>query len=231
MDATAIEFADRALYLPEVDTVVCADVHLGRSATAPVEFPLGEGTQVIKYIRTALTRYDPATLVLAGDILHAFDRIPTGVEDTLGELIDLTDRHGVDPILISGNHDHRLEAIAPVPIHEQWRAGEQVVVHHGDTKRDTNAALEIVGHVHPMITIEGQRRPCFLYDPAATPPLVVVPPVNPLLPGVPVNTVRTAELPGSVVETIDRVQPVVYDADSDETLWFPALGEFRTLLG
>lgn len=230
MDTEAIEFGDRTLYLREVDAVVCADVHLGRGATAPVEFPLREEEQIIEIIQPALEQYTPETIVLAGDILHAFHTVPAGVEDALGSLIDLADQYGATPIFITGNHDQQLQAISPIPTQEHWQAGHNVVVHHGHTNREIDAGLEIVGHSHPMITIEGQRRPCFLYDPEATPPLVVLPPVNPLLPGVPVNTARTSELPGPVVESITRVRPIVYDADSHTSLEFPPLGEFRTLL-
>ena len=230
MDSAAIEFGDRTLYLADADVVVCADLHLGRSKTAAVEFPLGERDEVTDRIETALKRHEPATLVLAGDILHAFETVPRGVEDALGGLVDLADRHDTELVLIEGNHDRQLSALAPVPPQDRWRRGDHVVVHHGDTAPSVEAALEVVGHVHPMIVIEGQRRPCFLYDPAATPPVVVLPPVNPLLPGVPVNTAQTAELPGSVLEAINRTRPVVYDPDSDETLWFPPLAELRTLL-
>ena len=230
MVTAAIELWDRAVYLPGADTAVIADLHLGRGAVAAVEFPLNEREHITDSVEAILTEFAPEELVVAGDVLHAFEGVPNGVEDVLGELVDRADRHGAELILIQGNHDRQLPELSPVPVQKQWRPEAGLVVHHGDEKRASDGRLEVVGHVHPTIVIEGQRRPCFLYDPDATPPLLVVPALNPLLPGVPVNTARTADLPGTVVKEIGRVRPGVYDTTAAEPLWFPPLAELRPLL-
>jgi metallophosphoesterase superfamily enzyme len=48
--------------------------------------------------------------------------------------------------------------------------------------------------------------------------------------GVVVNQMRTADFASPLVGNADALRPVVYDADADDRLWFPRLGELRAHL-
>ncbi len=228
-----VRLADRAAYFPPADTLVCADLHLGRDRTAQVEFPLGERTRVPERLNTLLDQFDPGTVVFAGDLLHTFDHLPAGVEDTLGELLDLVDRAGATPVLLTGNHDSMLASIAPTSIAESYRLADDTLVVHGHAAPDAgvlqNVSRVVIGHVHPAIVIEGQRRPCYLYNPDTDPSVFVVPAFTTLAPGTPVNE-GTGDLPSPLISRLDAFRPAVWDPAADETLWFPPLRRLRSIL-
>ena len=79
------EFRDRALYLPGAETLVLADLHLGRAATSAVQVPLGEQQDITSRLEGLIDRYTPTGVVLAGDVLHSFS-------DTPGEAAESFDR-------------------------------------------------------------------------------------------------------------------------------------------
>ena len=86
--AADVRFLDRAVYLPAADALVLADVHLGRSATSNVEFPLGERRDVRERMIGLLDETDPATVVVAGDLLHSYSTVPLGVREAVSALAD-----------------------------------------------------------------------------------------------------------------------------------------------
>ncbi len=230
-----VEFVDRAAYIPATDTLICADTHLGRDATAPVEFPLGESTRLVDRLTALLQQYDPSEFVIAGDVLHAFEQVPETTEDDIGEIIDAADAVGATTTLVAGNHDTLLSTISPAAPVDTYRISDELLIAHGDAEpveagESSPASMLIIGHVHPAIVIEGQRHPCYLYNPHSVPSLLVLPAFNTLAPGTTVNGATGADLPSPLIEDLDRFRPIVRDSDANDTLRFPPLGDLRDLL-
>ncbi|WP_132057470.1 metallophosphoesterase [Halorussus amylolyticus] len=231
MDA---EFRDRAVYLPDEDALVAADVHVGRDAASTVELPLGERADLTDRLAALLARFSPREVVFAGDLLHAFDRVPEGVEETLADLRATVADAGAELSVVRGNHDSMLDSVG-VEARDSYRLGDTVICHgHERPEADNgkNTVRYVVGHDHPAIEIEGVRRPCLLYGPATFrgADVLMLPAFNRLAPGTPVNGRRTRDFQSPVVTDADALRPVVHDEDADETLRFPPLGEFRRLL-
>ena len=246
MDA---QFRDRAVYLPAEETLVVADLHVGRDAASAVELPLGERTDLTDRLATLLAAFDPREVVVAGDLLHAFDRIPEGVAETVAALGETVADAGAELVVVRGNHDSMLDSVrgelgaggdvaanseedrASVPTPEEYRVGDTLVV-HGHDAPDETADRYVVGHDHPAIEIEGTRHPCLLYGPGSYRggDVVMVPAFNRLAPGVTVNEMSARDFQSPLVRNVDALRPVVWDADSDEALSFPPLGEFRRML-
>ena len=67
---------DRAAYLPAADTLVCADLHVGRDETSDVAFRLGEHEDLLERFAALCRRYEPREVVVAGDLLHSFSGAP-----------------------------------------------------------------------------------------------------------------------------------------------------------
>ncbi|WP_302082427.1 metallophosphoesterase [Salinibaculum rarum] len=217
---------DRALLVE--DTLVLADCHLGRGPSSNVELPMGDGSDVLDRIEALLARHDPATLVVAGDLLHSFRTIPRTVERVVDGIAAATREADTRMVVAPGNHDTMLSSVWDGPTEAEYRVGDTVVC-HGHEAPDTEADRYVVGHDHPTITIEGQRRPCYLagdgvYRGAA---VVMVPAFNRLLRGVEVNEMGAADFMSPLLTDVDAFAPVVLDEDSRETLSFPPLGEFR----
>ncbi|USZ75362.1 metallophosphoesterase [Halorussus vallis] len=228
------QLRDRAVYLPGDDVLVVADVHVGRDATSAVELPLGERADLTDRLAALLSEFSPRELVVAGDVLHAFDRVPEGTEATVSALAETVADAGAELVVVRGNHDSMLDSVldaAGVDAADEHRFGD-TVVHHGDAHPEATADRYVVGHDHPTIEIEGVRRPCLLYGPRTYrgADVLMLPAFNRIAPGTVVNGMGTRDFQSPLVTDADALQPVVRDEDAGETLEFPPLGEFRRLL-
>ena len=251
---TGISFGERAAYLDRHDALVVADLHVGRGEASAVSLPLGEREDLVDRLRGHLARFDPATVVVAGDVVHTFDRVTDRSLGTLEALRDACEASGAALEFVAGNHDAALANAWDGPVHEEYVLGPsrheecesgresdeddrppRTVVCHGHEAPSTAADRYVIGHVHPTIEIEGDRRPCFLEGKGVyrDADLLVLPAFTRLAPGVAVNDMRTGAFDSPLVTDADRLAPVVVDPDaSDEegSLRFPPLGEFRELL-
>ncbi|QLG29286.1 metallophosphoesterase family protein [Halorarum halophilum] len=230
-------FRDRAVHLPEADALVCADLHVGRAEASDVEYPLGEGADLEGRLRALLAEWSPTEVVFAGDVLHEFGRVSLASDRSLAGLADVCRDEGATPVVVAGNHDTLLSEVWDGTIHDAYAldaGGERVVVRHGHEAppRDEDADCYVVGHDHPTIDIEGQRRPCFLYGPGQFrgTDVLMLPSFTRLAAGVTVNGMGTRDFDSPFVTDANALRPVVRDDDADETLEFPPLGEFRRLL-
>ncbi|SNZ04619.1 putative phosphoesterase [Natronoarchaeum philippinense] len=238
MPSLDAEFCDRAVYLPGADALVCADLHLGRDADSNVELPVGEREDIEGRIETLLARFEPDEVVVAGDALHAFDRLPDGVAASLADLAETIHGAGADLSIAVGNHDTMLhaavaEGIDAVSVTDEHRlGGDGAVVLHGHEPPEADAGLYVCGHVHPAIRIEGQRRPCYLFDEGSDDgaDVLVVPAFTRLAAGSLVNRSRRGGVETPLLGRLGDVRPIVRDDDADETFWFPPLAEFRSML-
>jgi putative SbcD/Mre11-related phosphoesterase len=237
-------FCDRAAYFPSEDTLVVADLHIGRDASSGVELPLGERADLLERLDALLGRFDPAAVVAAGDVLHAFDRLPDGAVDTLGAFCERVGDAGADLTMTPGNHDAMLEtaldaaAVDTATVTDEYRIETvDAVVVHGHERPDAagteqTTALYVCGHDHPAIRIEGQRRPCYLYGSGVyeNSDVLALPAFSRLAAGAVVNRARRGDLQSPLLADPGRFRPAVRDEDADETLWFPPLDEFRSML-
>ncbi|WP_224332437.1 metallophosphoesterase [Haloprofundus halobius] len=230
---------DRAVFFPASEALVVADPHVGRDEASEVAFPLGERADLRDRLVALLDRFSPAKVVFAGDVLHSFSRASAATAESLGDLVDACRERGVRPILVVGNHDTMLASVWDGPLYDEYRLGgrqggecDETLVCHGHEEPDGDADCYVVGHDHPTISIEGQRRPCFLYGPGSYRggDVLMLPAFSRLAPGVEINRMRTSDFQSPLVTDADALRPVVFDESSGETLWFPPLGTFRRLL-
>ena len=231
----AVPFAvhDRAVFVPAAETLVLADVHLGKAAASSVDAPIDDGAAVRDRLESLLVATDPTTVVVAGDLFHSFSRLPRGVERDLDRLIGTVDAAGAELVVTPGNHDTMLETVfdGETALEYELADGETVVC-HGHERPATAADRYVVGHDHPALSIEGRKRPCVLYGPAAYEgaDVLVLPAFSPLAAGATVNSMAGRDFQTPLVGTPDEFYPAVRDDASGETLWFPPLGELRNLL-
>jgi len=138
-----------ALYIPEEETALFADLHLGYAWAQRRRGQLGpvaDGGAVEKFLAT-LAELSPKRVVLLGDVYHAprpseaeRDQVERALDAVRGELV-----------IVRGNHDRALLrdfGKAPVP---EWRAGGIVAV-HGDRLPETEDFL-VMGHLHPVVKV------------------------------------------------------------------------------
>jgi len=224
---------DRAVFVPAAETLVLADVHLGKAAASSVDAPIDDGADVCDRLTELLAATDPATVVIAGDLLHSFSRLPRGVERDLEQLVATIETAGAELVVTPGNHDTMLEtAFGGETAPEYELADGGTVVCHGHERPETGADRYIVGHDHPALSIEGRKRPCALYGPGAYEgaDVLVLPAFTRLAAGATVNGMAGHDFQTPLVRDPGGFYPAVRDVARGETLWFPPLGELRELL-
>jgi len=163
--------ADRALYWPQQQALLVADVHLGKAASyRALHQPVPRGTTAASLARldALLARYPCRQLIVLGDFIHArTGRAPA----TLALLQDWRERHpGLHIRLIRGNHDRKAgdppPSLAIEVLDEPWVL-EPFALQHEPTPHANRPVL--AGHVHPVCLLRGRARqrlrlPCFVID-------------------------------------------------------------------
>lgn len=248
-----LAYRARGLYVEGADALVVADLHVGRDRTSNVELPMGEREDLTDRLAGLLEQFDPAEVVIAGDVLHSFSSVPAGVERTLAALRGVAGRVEADLVAVRGNHDGLLSSLFD-PVHDAYRLRDGTLVVHGHERPPAPAPRYVVGHDHPTLEVDGRRRPVCLHGtavlersqvadderavggadwdgPASGPAdVTMLPAFSRLAPGVVCNGAGARDLQSPLVTDLDRFRPAVFDPGGDETLWFPPLGEFRRLL-
>jgi len=228
-----ITFHRRGVCLADTATLVVADLHVGRGEASNVTLPLGERTDLVDRLGGLLAETEPETVVFAGDVLHRFDGATDRARGTVAALAGACRDAGARPAFVRGNHDTALgslrDGVEPAHVVD---GDPRTVVCHGHETPEPAADRYVIGHDHPAITIEGQRRPCFLEIPDAHrgADVLMLPAFSRLAPGVTVNDARGGDLQSPLVDSLADARPVVYDTEDGSTLRFPPLSEFRRLL-
>lgn len=224
-----LAFGERAAYLPEADALVLADVHVGRDAASDVALPLGERADLVERLDALLAEFEPATVVVAGDLLHVRGSVPEGVRETVDAIEAAVREADATFRVVRGNHDAMLDAVG-IDAEDAAVLADGTAVWHGHDDPPVDAERYVVGHEHPAVEIEGARHPCFLYGPRQHDgsDVVVLPAFTRLAPGTLVNGLRRDDSLSSMLADPSGFRPVV--VSEGETLAFPALCEFRGLL-
>ncbi len=226
------ELRDRAVYLPAGEALVLTDLHLGKVAASAIEAPIGAGAGMIDRLVDLVHRFQPAEVVLAGDLLHSYNFVPRTARDALGQLLHRIDDDGADAVIIKGNHDPLLSELVDRDINDSYTLGDGTVVCHGHRVPSSTADRYVIGHDHPAIEIQGRRCPCYLraedvYDGAD---VLALPAFNPAIRGTLVNGLNEGEPLSPFLTDISRFQPVIRDRDADASLVFPRLDALRSHL-
>lgn len=222
--------ADRACYLDSEEVLVVADLHLGFDASSAVTLPVGEREAVISHLEELLDTFEPRTVVVAGDLLHAFDSIPRGVQQTVTAVETTVADAGASLHLTPGNHDTMLDELSLQGHVSETVMVDESIVAHGHEAISEEAARYIIGHEHPAIEIAGTRYPCALIGDGVWggADVLVLPALSPLLRGTPVNEIRRGDALSPLLSDPSVFRPVV--VGEDEVHRFPRLEDLRPYL-
>jgi uncharacterized protein len=165
---------ERALHLPGRETLLVADVHIGKSASfraLGVPVPGGTTAETLTRLDAAIARSAARTVVFLGDFLHSrLGRSPA----TLDALSAWRARHpDLALVLVRGNHDLHAgdppAALGVRTVDDGWRLGPFVCRHAPES---ADAGYVLAGHLHPAVTLrsvgDGRLRlPCFHFGAGA----------------------------------------------------------------
>jgi uncharacterized protein len=162
---TAVLDLSGALYLPDADALVVADLHLEKGsafARRGLMLPPYDTRETLRALAGVLDRYAPRTVIALGDSFH--DR---GGPDRLGP----DDRRalaglqaGRSWLWITGNHDRALPSDIGGEVLDDLALGHLTLRH----EPLAGPLDEIAGHLHPAgkVRLRGRsvRRRCFVTD-------------------------------------------------------------------
>jgi len=166
--ATLELLPERAIHLPQFQTLLVADVHVGKSTsfrTLGVPVPRGTTAGTLERLSVALTATAARRLVVLGDFVHARRSF---TPETLQALTRWRDAHPALSItLLRGNHDRRSgdppRELGIEAVDEPVALGPYRLLHE---PREQPEGYVLAGHVHPSIVVgrhgfDRLRLPCF----------------------------------------------------------------------
>lgn len=160
---------DRALFWPRCETLIVADVHLGKGAAfrrAGVAVPSGSTLADLDRLDGLLITTAAKRLLILGDLFHA--RLSAG-EPTIAAFDEFRARHPALAIQsIRGNHDRGVDRL-PAHWRIDWIAGarhEPPFVFAHEPEADARGYV-LAGHIHPVVRLRARsdalRLPVFWF--------------------------------------------------------------------
>lgn len=179
MGQTVTLLPQRAVYLNDSQTLLVADLHLGKAATyrklgQPV--PQGTTSETLARLSVAIQNQPVKQLVVLGDFLHAAQ--VHKATQTLSAIEQWRARHSTLAItLVRGNHDDRAgdppKALGIDVVDEPFSV-EGFACRHAlpHSPRSHAQGFAFAGHTHPVVTLQGGARDrlrllCFVVSPDA----------------------------------------------------------------
>lgn len=154
-----------AMYLPEDDALLVADLHFEKGssfARRGMMLPPYDTRETLNALKDAVSRFSPRAVIALGDSFHDIggpDRLGDMEREVLGEV-----QAGRDWIWVTGNHDHTLPDSLGGEVVNEVALGPLTLRH----EPLEGAEAEIAGHLHPVgkVVMRGRstRRRCFLTD-------------------------------------------------------------------
>lgn len=179
---------ERCLVFERERAVVLGDLHLGYEKALEDEgmyIPRMNTDSIRDSLNRILSKYEPETVVLLGDIKHDFRRAKyEGREEVRGIIQLIVDAAKV--VVVKGNHDNYIQNIVSdfglMAVDHVDIGGYRL--EHGH--QDSGKRPVIIGHEHPSVRITGAisgglKVQCFLY--ARKDGVIVIPPFSHLSTG------------------------------------------------
>ncbi len=225
------------------DTLVLADLHLGFEddmASKGVYLPRVQYEKAVGLLREALEKTRASRVVIAGDVKHVFSRLTWQERTEVGGLFSFLKERVEEVVVVRGNHDNYLAAVAEaygVEIVPSLRLGDVLIIHGHVGVEMREGDLVIMGHEHPSIALRDSigvvaRFPCFLHVPLRNgAEALVLPAAGAYQSGNPVGLDPSKYLSPIVKElgVVERARPIIVDEEVG-LYEFPELGLLGDML-
>ncbi|SFC09135.1 metallophosphoesterase, DNA ligase-associated [Parapedobacter composti] len=166
-DTPAVLLPERALLLPDQETLVVADWHLGKAAhfrKAGIFMPTPRKDNDVVRLQSLMDLYPVRTVVFLGDLFHSELNSEWLVFERFRE-----DNPGIRFVLTRGNHDILPENLLvenDVDVLPAFSVAPHIVCTHHPMAHVSPLQFNIAGHVHPGCLIpaagrQAYRLPCF----------------------------------------------------------------------
>jgi putative SbcD/Mre11-related phosphoesterase len=229
------------IYLPKIETLVYADLHIGIEETIYNDgtyLPIDQFQIMIKYIKLMIEELKPKILLINGDFKHEFSQATRQEWCELQELFKIIKKHNLTLEIIRGNHDNYLKTIIKrfgIHLREPYFQISKYLFIHGHElipddflKTAENIEWIILAHEHPAIILHddtgGKHKfKCFLIGSWNKYNVLVLPALSPLATGAIMNFDDNKRILSPLLRIMDLpdFRPVVFD--KGELLKFPCI--------
>jgi uncharacterized protein len=164
---------DKAIFLPQQNILMVADVHIGKAATfrsLGVPVPGGTTQENLQRLTALVEQTQASRLVILGDLFHG----PEAKQKSILQAFGLWRQSvkAVEVVLVTGNHDAKARlSLAALGVREIANHCLVTVpgfaLNHEPTVQTVGEPFAICGHWHPVFRINGKaksdslRLPCF----------------------------------------------------------------------
>jgi len=235
-----------AVYIPEIDAIAIADLHLGYEGIAAEQGMLIPKVQFKKELRMLegiIDRQEAARIIINGDLKHEFSETSYHEFREVSDLLEFLEKKFEEVFVIKGNHDNfiiRVTRRFNVKLHDEFRLGDFYFLHGHRIPGEFSSVKAnhvIIAHEHPAIALfdeigAKEKMDCFLAGKMNDGrKIVVLPAFSPLAYGSEVNLIPRSALLSPVLRGHVDTEKLRVIGTSRETgcLDFGELGRLRRI--
>jgi putative SbcD/Mre11-related phosphoesterase len=232
-----------AVYLPEVDVLAIADLHLGYEgimAEQGVFIPKVQFEKEMHVLKEILGKREAKRIVICGDVKHEFSETSYHEFVEVNELFKFLKENFEETFVVKGNHDNYLTRVTRrygIALNDFLKIGQFFFMHGHILPKDfrkTRLGYIIMGHEHPAIVLydevgSKEKLNCFLYGQINGGGILVLPAFSTLAEGSQVNAIPREDLLSPILRGHVDVDSLKVIAISPEVglLEFPELRKIR----
>lgn len=153
----------RAIFWQEEQTLIVADVHLGKAQTfqrAGIAVPAQSFQHDLARLTELMAKTGAERLLVLGDFVHHRSGLTT---DVMREIQTWCEDIQKEIIVVVGNHDKpNCEQLAKLPLtlcEPIWQCGPFIFTHDDFPEAQL---FRFLGHIHPVVNLPHMRLPAFV---------------------------------------------------------------------
>ncbi len=197
------------VYIPSIDSIVIAELHLGYEAAMAKQglfLPRVQLKKELEMLEKMLEKRKAKRVIVNGDFKHEFTKGGSRENRELEDMLDFLGRRFEKVTLVKGNHDNFLIYPAKrygAKLYDEFEIGSYYI-NHGHKVPGNFEEIEaeniVIAHEHPAIAIYDEigakeKMPCFLFGKTRdNRNLLVLPAFSPLSQGSEINTLPKEKL-------------------------------------
>ncbi len=229
-------------YIKSLRAIVASDLHLGyesHMAKNGVFLPKVNLKKILSEFEKGVEGRKVEKIIIVGDIKNDFSNVEIDEFNELYEIIKFCKEHGIELILIKGNHDNfidRYKESFKIKIYSDHAAIGDYLFAHGDKLPEISGkpTMLITGHEHPAIGIVNsigrtEKLRCFLSGRYDKVDLLVFPAVSYFASGSDINIAPKEHLLSPILKQIDidKMHAIAFGYGS--TIDFGTIAQLRKL--
>lgn len=206
-----------AIFIPSIQAVCIADLHLGYEGLLAEELgvfmPKTQFKEEMEMLRKIFRETKPKLFVLNGDVKHEFSETSYHEYREVSELFRYLEKKVEKIIVVKGNHDNYIERVTSkfekIEVYEKFESGDFIFVHgHKPVSLGKlKGKILILAHEHPSIGLYSEigtkeKIKCFLYGESRKVKVLVLPAFSSLSLGSEVNLLSQKDFLSPILRSL-----------------------------